>query len=260
VRVFRIIHGRPGGVFSRQQAGAVDHQGWLLIKRVTGRMSSGDLELGSRAPPASTGTPDQEHAGLEVIHDSLDSAVTKVAVDPQSERSMEFWTTRLSENLAAFAEGLSEARDQWHRLILGEPVHLIGTTAPFTPPSVDVLETVAGEIPLPGDKLRTAERIVGFTCIVEAGRGRPRTVIEACLTSIAHDFLSQSIAGELGRAVSDMLAPVGGQDLDLGAPGERQHDHELRRRRETVLLTDELRQERLRRLSGPRAASGGSPT
>jgi hypothetical protein len=260
VRVFRILHGRPGGVFAKPSA-AIDHQGWLLIKRVIARVTAADLELGTAPSSASPESPRQDHAGLEAIHDSLDSALMKVSVDPHSERCTEFWTTRVSENLATFAEGLSDAREQWQRLILGDPVHLIGTTAPFTPPSVDVLETVAGEIPLPGDTVRTAERIVGFTClVVQPGPGRPRTVMEACLTSLAHDFLSQSLAGELGRAVSDMLAPVGGQDLDLGAPGERQHDHELRQRREAVLLTDELRQERLRRLSlQRRAASGGSP-
>jgi hypothetical protein len=255
VRVFRIIHGRPAGVFSRQASGAVDHQGWLLIKRLIARMPSADLDRGTARSSGS------EHAGLEAIHDGLDSALTKVSIDPHSERCTEFWTTRLSENLATFAEGLSDAREQWQKLILGESVHLIGTTAPFTPPSVDVLETVAGEIPLPGDTLRTAERIVGFTCfVVQAGPGRPRTVMEACLTSLAHDFLSQTIAGELGRAVSDMLAPVGDQDLDVGAPGERQQAHELRLRREAVLLTDDLRQERLRRISVQRRAASGGPT
>jgi hypothetical protein len=122
--------------------------------------SSGASSSSARHPYG----PGKDHSTEHDLQDAFDDYVAKSL---QITLSTQMWVTPVCENVASAAEKLSVFRDQYHNLVLGEPVQSIGGLLSPDSASVDVVAGIATELQLlSATSTRDAKRPLQFAGIV----------------------------------------------------------------------------------------------
>lgn len=144
----------------------------------------------------------------ERVRDAFDDYVAKRLVDPAWEKSVEGWVTPVCEDMASAAESLSGLHDQWHQLILGEPIQSLTGLTP--------LADIAAEVALPGDTLlaNTKLLIEGIGIGIGLMAGHP-LLVNACLKSFTHDAVVKVVSKGIGDFLTNTLDPAGTRECEL---------------------------------------------
>jgi hypothetical protein len=168
-------------------------------------------------PGEASYAPDEDHSKEHDLQEAIDDYVAKKLVDPTWKRSTQVWVTPVCENMASAAEKLSGIHDQYHNLVLGEPVQSIGELLRPDSGSVDVAAGIVEELPLPGDTIfKGAKRLLQYAGIlIGAASGHP-LLVNACVKSLLKDYLVDAVRDVIGNAantIGDTLNQVGGREL-----------------------------------------------
>jgi hypothetical protein len=164
-------------------------------------------------------SPDRESGEddsvAERLMDGFDEYVAKTLVDPTWEECIEkAWVTPVCEDEASFAKRLSSVQNQWHELVLGNPVEKLTGLTP--------LGDIAADVPLPADiAITNMKRLVQFTGIfVGLTTGQP-LLVNACLKSLVHDVILKVVSEGVRDYLRNTSRSVGTRERDLDAPNAR---------------------------------------
>jgi hypothetical protein len=194
---------------------------WIPTNEESNQRQRGHIVIqrtASYGPPQTCmpldGKPGKDHSTARDLQDAFDGYVAKKLVAPTWERYTQVWVTPVCKNVAAATEQLSSLRDQWHNLVLGEPVQSIGTWVNLDSASVDVLTGIATELPLPGDPLiKDIKRLLQCAgIIIGVVAGHP-LLVNACVKSLVHDLIFQAVRDVIQDAIENALNQAGVQEL-----------------------------------------------
>jgi hypothetical protein len=194
VSLYRLCdtQGRPG-------TAATGAGSSILIERTRISLTKTDYRhiLGTLPRPGS------HEPSVDAVFDAAAEAVTgpgKARFDPWTE----FWQTPVSRDYDQLAQWISIRAVRYHELVLGTPVEVVATRLSVAQIAAKGLRAVAAELTLPADSsIRTVTRLIRFTgVVVGLGTGQP-LLANACLKSLAHDWLSHQVS----HAIAEVLHP-----------------------------------------------------
>lgn len=193
---------------ARSHSGTEQKDGLIVVHRVMACGPRGASRQQLPIPQSSDGATSEDDSAAERLMHAFDDYAAKNLVGPAWKKSSEFWVTPVCEDVAAVAEKLSGFHDQWHDLVLGQPVQYLTGSTP--------LSDIAMELPLPGDLLFTGiKRLVQITGIfVGLASGQP-LLVNACLKSLVHDVVGEVISETIEAFLSNSMELAGAFERDL---------------------------------------------
>lgn len=224
-------------------------QGQIVVECITWDSRSRHSGFALPIPDAKVKESDGSPEAIDRLLDAFDDAVTKKLMAGNWDRTTKLWVTPVCDGIASAAEGLSGLQDQWQDLILGKPVRSVSEHINLNPASGEALACVATELQLPGDtSVKAIKRMVQFTGIfIGVATGQP-LLANACLKSLIHDLVAETISRAIGGVIQNILQPVGTREHNLQTPEIR--DQHMRQLEELKREVGHQRQMELKR-EGP---------
>jgi predicted nucleic acid-binding Zn-ribbon protein len=188
----RNAQGRPG-------SGTTGAESCILIERTRISLSLTDYRDMLGTPPR----PGSHEPSVDALFDAAAEAVTGPG-KARFDRWTEFWQTPVSRDFDQFAQWISLCAVCYHELVLGMPVKVVATRLSVPQIAAKGLSAVAAELTLPADSsMWTVTRLIRFTGVaVGFDTGQP-VLANACLKSLAHDWLSHQVS----HAIAKVLHP-----------------------------------------------------
>jgi hypothetical protein len=233
-------------VFHRPSSSDLENDfGPVIVQRISftaRRQDSVPLDRLKWKPEADNG------ARREFLH-AFSESLAKDLINPVWEDvTTEHWVAPQDQELEHFLGTMQEQRDQWHRLLVGDPVQEFGEWTGLDPKESTVLGDIATEFDLPFDRpYRTGRLLVeciGIVADVATG-GASSLLTSACVRSLAYDTTVRVVTKEIVKALeAESLHPVGATSRDVrqvawdrGAAHAREHAVRSKEEQENAEIT-----------------------
>jgi hypothetical protein len=203
---------------------------------------------------ATPAAPDQgsESSIAERLADAISEALAQPVVERISAQT-EFWQATSQQALSTFAESLEGAGEDFHRLVLGEPVKMIGQAVNVPAVPLTGIVDVAQRLPLPIDvPIRKISLVVKVTgVVVGIATGTP-VLSCACAKSLARDVVSTLAS----RALKNVLFSKREPDVTHAAPVTLRRGPDIDRLRRDIQYAARTREHYARTLGELRQQAG----
>lgn len=208
VVVVRIVW-RASAASPCQTSGEAGQPGRIVIQRDVWCAPTGESAVSTLESLGGESDGD-DSAAERLLYKALNDYVAGKLVDSCWEKSTAAWVTPVCQDVDSVAESLGGLRDQWHHLVLGEPVAVAGLTP---------LDDIAAEVALPRDIM-----IADIKCLVQVtgilfglAWGQP-LLVNACLKSLLHDVLVKILSEGIrdARTKQEELPSFAEKDRPVG--------------------------------------------
>jgi hypothetical protein len=182
---------------------------YLLVRRTSGSApewgSSSPWQSGNGSHPTPFGQ--DELAAFSV-------AMVNRFFDPNWSRETGFWLAPVARDVADLAQRAAESADAWLGVITERPFEAAGLPLVVAPAAA--LTVIGRDLPLPGDPRFVGVRwLVQFFGVVAEGEPDEAVLTSACVKSLPHDLVAESIAEGIRRALEGVLVAVGRRQVEV---------------------------------------------